>query len=484
MASGYASIEGFNVLAASVMHHAEKKAIHHKIKVYAPGGATLADNLLYMDAKGAFTPHQQDWHKHRKKESRFKATETFDAQTVVILDEQMLSLLRTNEGERTLDGMIEAGCSFVYPQGWDLGLNPFNATTTDAIKSRVAGIIDGAKQHSGDGPVEQAHILKALSHHEQLAAISAKGATVHMAGPEQTMAHTAETIARQLSGYAGVTSKQIEVAISRYIASRGVLENDAMARRLLTNMLGYTANVSGMRKIAQLFKQHIDEQVTMNKDNVYVYLREKRKSFGLLGMMYASLYNQSSDKFFHNIRQFVDRIEDRSVVVLLLDDVAASGKSLFKALWGYDTGMSFSKAPEGLFGLHAPEVSNEDRNAAKRTYDGEVLILPVIGTDMAQGLFVAAGQQIFDKTAYKEAQKVNALFSEDPQGFIGRLSVKERAVLKALFDKMDLGYGQTGLNMAFAYMGPNNNNLFFSELLARYFIVNRNQEASKRYVPK
>jgi hypothetical protein len=43
----------------------------------------------------------------------------------------------------------------------------------------------------------------------------------------------------------------------------------------------------------------------------------------------------------------------------------------------------------------------------------------------------------------------------------------------------DIGFGGNALSMVFPYMAPDNNNSLFGDLIAKFFILNRNRAASK-----
>jgi hypothetical protein len=69
-------------------------------------------------------------------------------------------------------------------------------------------------------------------------------------------------------------------------------------------------------------------------------------------------------------------------------------------------------------------------------------------------------------------------------------ALKESAFFKALDAKtqerlIDLvgfeGFGRNALCMAFPHMAPDNNNLLFGDLLAKFFVLNKNRDAAKTY---
>jgi hypothetical protein len=58
-----------------------------------------------------------------------------------------------------------------------------------------------------------------------------------------------------------------------------------------------------------------------------------------------------------------------------------------------------------------------------------------------------------------------------------QLSPADQNTMEALVQ----GFGfENGTSMAFPYMAPDNNNTFFADVIAKFFIVNRNANASKK----
>lgn len=483
MSAGFASAEGLNLLTLAIAQYAPTDTP----KLYAPGDITLADNMIYMDSKGTFSPVQRDHHKSQLKSNRFEHTDQVEDNMVVLLDKHMMARLSA-DNDRLLNEMIAKNCTFIYPRGWEDGLNLFNTaglkkdqTDAQAIEVRLRVLVERVKSNSGDSHVTQEHIQAALREHaqSQLDKINSKlgpDQMVHEVGPESMAKQTNEMLARQLSGYAGITPRQIEAAIDAYI-NGNTIQDEAMARRMLQNMLGYNADISSMRKLVKLFDAHIRAHVPdADRGNVHVYLREKQKSFGLLGMMYASLYGISTNRFFDDVDSFVRALpNDQRAFVLLLDDVAASGNSLLKALLGIDN--RGRDAEPGLF--KRPNSANTQTGSFLPHHINDLVkILPLIGTDDSSKLFVDNGTQKHAQTVYAEAQLLQSLFSQHGVSFFDRLSLAEKVMLDNIFLRTR-GYGDTGLNMAFPYMAPNNNTVFFASLLARFFILNRNQSASK-----
>ena len=443
--------------------------------------------MIYMDSKGTFSPVQRDHHKSQLKSNRFEHTDQVEDNMVVLLDKHMMARLSA-DNDRLLNEMIAKNCTFIYPRGWEDGLNLFNTTgiggQTDAmaIEARLRVLVERVKSNSGDAQVTQEHIQAALREHAQaqLDKINSKlgpDKMVHEVGPESMAKQTNEMLARQLSGYAGITPKQVEVAIDAYINGNAI-GDPTMARRMLQNMLGYNADISSMRKLIQLFDAHIRSHVSdPSSNNIHIYLREKQKSFGLLGMMYATLYGTGRDKFFEDIDHFVQQVQNGTPLVLVLDDVAASGNRLVKALRGEQKG---NRDWPGLFGIYS---GDGDVPTIERHYQGKVNILPIIGTDMAREKFVDGTQQRYEHVQFEQALLLQALFSTptsnaQPLSFFGQLTPQERQCFNNYLHNTR-GYQDTGLNMAFPYMAPNNNTVFFAALLARYFVLNRNQSASK-----
>jgi len=142
-------------------------------------------------------------------------------------------------------------------------------------------------------------------------------------------------------------------------------------------------------------------------------------------------------------------------MVVVLDDVAGSGDSLVSAVARMNSA-----------------VGGGD------PYLGNVLVSPMVSTEMARDRFgdgwnegesAAAAAVKFQPRAMARALAESSFFQGLPE--------PKKMELESNVEAM--GYRGNATSMAFPYMAPDNNNRFFAESMAPFFIANRNRAASK-----
>ncbi|HZJ64343.1 MAG TPA: hypothetical protein VFD36_12560, partial [Kofleriaceae bacterium] len=437
--SGYGDMESLNSLRAAAEPYLAKGA-----ELYTPGQGSLADNLTYLATeKKVFHDTPGD----------IAPTREIKQGTVVILDDVVLAKIKSDPAFAR--SLRDHGAVLLDPRGFAEGNNMFNAGTPDAIARRTARLLDAATEiqaRSGGKMSFDDAITAALDRPalETLAAadpaLAGQRRVVDPAGHPDT---SSEAIAGKLNGDAGISEARLEAALSR------VPEAD---RGYLRELLAQQGEVFSPRRIAnsleaqhQRIMQHAAEH-GIAPDKVYYFILEPSKSYDMVAMAHRAVTETPVDHYISGADALAARHLGPDTMLVILDDVAGSGNSL----------------------------KNKASPAAANTgYPGEIVVSPVVSTTDAVSLFEGRPRPGSNLEGGSPApylpEKVIQSLRSSP--FYQSLSHADQAELEALVGH--LGFDENGLSMAFPYMAPNNNNLFFSDQIAQWFIMNKTRGASK-----
>ncbi|MBX2802829.1 MAG: hypothetical protein KTR31_34425 [Myxococcales bacterium] len=156
-------------------------------------------------------------------------------------------------------------------------------------------------------------------------------------------------------------------------------------------------------------------------------------------------------------------------MLIILGDIAGSGASMQRAIRG--------GGRPAVAGICSPSVD----------FQGKIVAAPILGTTDAEQRFTVrdntlhpSNVQLVDQIDDGEVfyRPFRSVPTTESSAFFRSLSEEQR---ESALDLMgpEHGYGGNALLMAFPYMAPNNNNRFFVDVLARHFVLNRNQGAVK-----
>jgi hypothetical protein len=193
----------------------------------------------------------------------------------------------------------------------------------------------------------------------------------------------------------------------------------------------------------------IAAQRGVRPDNVFYYIHRADKSYSTMALAHREATGTPVDHYLDGAADLASKQLGPDTMVVILDDVAGSGDSLVAA----------------------------SGTASRTGYKGQVIVSPMVSTQIANTVFTEPGRGVTStrpNTTYVPGRVMTAL-KESP--FFRALSAPQQWKLEELLN--GFGFDHNGLSMAFPYMAPDNNNVFFADQLAREFIINRNQEASK-----
>ena len=243
-------------------------------------------------------------------------------------------------------------------------------------------------------------------------------------------------------------------------------------------MLAQNMAVYSPRQLADLSKKvHANVQELAAKsgiapENIYYVVptdpAKGVKSFGMTTMMHLEnngipqkqlvsyMYDPATKTSKLNLPPGVD---PKNSMIVVVDDLGASGKSLVDL-----------------------------RVALANQFEGKTVISPLVATEKASQAFAELPSALSNTTHFLPASQVPS-FRSTP--FYQSLNDVQKAQFDALV-KRYWGYSSdgltssgAGLNMAFPYMSPNNNNGLFAEKFAPYFtLYGKGAKESFNYDPK
>lgn len=313
----------------------------------------------------------------------------------------------------------------VYPEGWINGINPFNQAVN--IKGKVQTVLDKILKLQSERGLKPDKALELVLNEDITERITKLGLrkkfTILRIKDLINVPHTAEQISKQLAP-AAMSEKELTKAIN---------DLPEESRQLMLEYLLHNTDIYSPRRLSiSLQKMHKHfERKGMTGEDVYYFVPNSLKSYGIISMMYKTANNIPLSKI------LLDTVPPANTKrLILLDDFAGSGKSLYDQI-------------------------NHLKNFLK--YKGNITLAPVISTDFAMTHSLDAWNNITFcpykiKKKLKEGDYFKMLSPEDKEKLI--IAMKR------------LGFNENGFSIVFPYTSPDNNNLFFATNIAPRFTLN------------
>jgi hypothetical protein len=438
-ASGFGNMESLNAIRVAM-----QETLADGRPLFTPGSGSLADNIAYSSSKGSYE------NVAGADGSEVLTTKELRHGCVVVLDDVVLQRIKTDSD--FAQELIDRDCVLLEPHGFGAGITMFNATSPEAISKRTAEILVRARQieTAGSGAIDLGMAID-IALGEQSKAIldrasSELGGRVRTVHPTAVPDLSSQAIAHQLSGDAGITEEQLEQALAGL---------DADMQRYARELLAHQGDVFSPRRFANDLAEQHQKMLAMAAsrgvaaENVYFYIPKGGKSYGMIAMAHRQATGTAVSRYINGPEDLADSDLGADSLIVVMDDVAGSGDSLHQAV--------------------------DAINATP--YPGHVIVSPMVSTEVARDLFTNPALGVAGSRAnltYEPRQMSRALTES---AFFQNLSPADQVKVRALVDKM--GFGDNALSLAFPYMAPDNNSTFFGDLVAKYFIVNKNRMASK-----
>jgi uncharacterized protein DUF4157 len=444
-ASGFGSMESLNALRKAMQPHLADGA-----RLYAPGRGSLADNITYLSTKNAF-----DGVVPEAAGTRIVAVDDVVGHTMVVLDDVVQHQIKT---EPTFaKKLVDRHAILLQPRGFDVGNTMYNTASSAALAERTSRLLKRSQEIH-----EQAHGKLTFDDAVTMALDEGALHTLRVADPTLTgqvevvdaAAHpdvSSAGIAKELAGGAGISEADIEKLLARLPEQR-----QSYARELLV----HEAQVYSTRRVAtELVTRH--QQLMhdaaahgIKPQDVYFYISRANKSYGMMAMAHRQATSTPIDRYLNGASDLTGHKLGARTMVVVLDDVAGTGNSLLTV---------------------AHEISETG-------YKGRVVLAPMIADDMANELFLgnkehpeAAVIKDYPNMSFEPGRLVHGIKQSE---FYKRLPPAEQ---EQLLDTVGTQRGYLGgaLSVVFPYMAPDNNLPFFGDLIAKFFIANRNRRAAK-----
>lgn len=451
-ASGFGNMESLNVLRMALEPHLAAGR-----RVYMPGRGSLPDNFAYLERKGAFGELAVATRR------RVPVADDITSDTVIILDSVVLQQLRTDRAFAHL--VANTDCTLINPRGFNSGINMFNGSSVDAIAKRTGVLVKEAQRvvdESGgliafDDAVTQTLDLET---YETVSAVDVRlwGRVESVDPATDSKATNASNayIAEKLSGNAGISPEELAQALERVPPERQDYARELLARE---------ANVFSSRRLAaELYDHHtrimnLAAERGLAAEDVYFLVpgfAGQQKSFGMIAMAHREATGTPIEQYLDgydprtlmpiDIKETLGPDRASRAMLVLLDDVAGSGMTLKDI------------ATETVIGS---------------AHEGPLVVSPVLSTTQADES-LAGLTQLRSNVLYEPRQSSPELHKKD---FYTSLKPADQEALTQFMGTS--GWAGGTLSVAFPYMAPDNNNSFFGDLVAKFFIVNRARAASK-----
>ncbi len=404
--------------------------------LYLPGKGSLADNLAYTAGKGSYD-HLPNG------ELTINATSVIKENTVVILDEVVLRQLQTNP--QLVQDIVEKKSIILEPLGFNTGINLYNSPSPKAVAERTASLLHLATEieTAQQVPFDQAVQLALDSNATALAKLHPElPARLRRVSPPKAGDDSDAEISKLLNGEAGINERELEAELKRVPPAMRDQARELLARQ--------SEIFSSRRFAGELEEQHHQllaqaSAAGVPAEKVFFYIPRQGKSYGMLAMAHRQATGTSVDRYINGISETKERSLGKDTAVVIFDDVAGSGESLALA--------SAALVQSG--------------------YRGRVIVSPMISTEYAKHAMAGVSAK---SPNVEFAPRSMARGLKESFFYQGLDPAQQHELLKSVGSR---GYKGNGLSTVFPYMAPDNNNSLFGDLIAKFYIANRNRAAAK-----
>lgn len=429
--SQYASMDAWNGLRLAL-----ETELWRGNALYLPGSGSLADNIAYVSSKHSFD-------KIEGLERPLVTTKELRPRTFIIMDEVVLHKIQTEP--EFAKAITKYSIRMLEPRGFRNGINLYNSPNAEAVATRTAEILHRAFALNADGRITfEKAVDVALSNgtiDTLRAANPALEYNLKEVDIEQYPELSEQAISRQLNGGAGISEGELTEQLSRLSVEQ---------REYARELLAHQSEIFSSRRLArELAEQHkllveLASRRGISPDKVFFFIPEEGKSYGMLAMAHRQATSTTADRYINGSAELKARKLGKDTALIVLDDVAGSGMSL-----------------------------RDSVEVMLLSYSGEVLVSPMVSTEMARS---SIGDGFPGSTNVTFAPRAMSRALEESFFYKNLDPAQQENVSSVAGAK---GFARNALSMAFPYMAPDNNNSFFGDLIAKFYILNRNRSAAK-----
>ena len=413
----FSNMQSFNELNKIL----EKEGVNNNFILLRTERPSLADNHIYVVNKW----HDFDRCHHNRRIDELKH---YNEKGLSLFDDEILYLLESNlDFRRDFNRYVG---KILYPEGWLNGINLFNHT--ENLAEKVSDVLKNVKNNTNmsDQDIDKAlnnainsQVLNKINKLKLSGILNPDIEFKIIQNEERVkLEPNSENIANNLAVDKISTNELNEI----------ILSFPGQYRQLILEMLAHDMKVFSLRMLSErLYNLHGKICPDGNLDGVYFFVADPLKSFNFVMNIYKTINKIPSS---HIITSSIN-IPNNAKKVVIIDDISASGQGLIHA---------------------CSELSIKGYN---------IELVPLIATDKAinklferyqhKNISIIPGEVI---KPFRETDYFSALPDE----------------IKELYSRLlqTFGFDRQGLNVAFPYMSPDNNNAFFNNFIAKYFTLN------------
>lgn len=444
----FANMDGLNKIVAEIQK-LEKPSDH----LFVQGDSSLASNIAYLNGKGNFKDLNMDNVTNYQHIPNCSTSSCFVGS--LLLDEDLLNRLKN---DAALLNCIKNSSNFttlIYPESWINGVNPFNQASLDEIKNKVVDVVNRAKK-----------LQKESAYNVDKAIINALNAPIL----EEISKLGLQNKFKIISSHSSIENPNAKDIEDLLVPNR-ITEEDLkrilqekipeLYRQVVLEILARESKLYTPRTLSILAKQQYQKIIdianknNVNNDNIYYYIPEERKSFGMATMIYQLTNKISPEKIVTNLNN-ITQTPNTKCLLVVLDDFAGSGDTLYDIYKSFEFKLEHKCYTSTLDCIMAPLVSTDK---AIKWFNEEI---------NKENLSHKSNDRPKTKLHYCPGSEIKLLENSDWYKLLPKSD--QLLIDKILFSK---GHRDNSLCLAFPYMAPDNNNYLFAGLFAPFFTLNR-----------
>lgn len=415
--SQFASYQSFNIIFDVL-----KQESNEGNNTYWFGLTSLSDSIAYLSNKS----YKGEYNKAGEFNLAFKYSQ-IDKKGNLLLDKFMLEEIETHP--ELVEKIKQYNIGLIYPEGWINGINPFNFTTLQDIKERTDILLKEAENISKSESLDfDASLVKAINKpiFDKLKPFNLEKNVKVILNPQLTKDDVSIEKIQKTWKPAIISSDELSTSLLGYegIQKQAVLEMLAQSAEIISPRRMNLMMQDQHRKVLNYAKQE-----NIPEENIYYYVHIRGKSYSLATMNYLIANNIHSNKVFNQKDEKRLPQNDKSTLIVVIDDFAGTGSSLNGAL----------------------------NSAYMTTKNPKIVAAPLILTSKAKSSLEWDTISSIEIKGFKDTEYFNLLDSTKIP----------------YFDFIGKCMGNTYTNLVLPYMAPDNNNNFFAENIAPYFTLNK-----------
>ena len=360
-----------------------------------------------------------------------KAPKFAESKATCIVDELLLQKMETNSSY--LREILSKDLSFVIPEGFSSGLNPFNQTKSlkEILKQHIIKFKELKLKYPDKSEDEIISELLNQSFKQRLEKLGIKDAKV-IRGSYST---DINSLVEQLNGK-HISAEELNKILAKYPEKKRQYILEILARSLTV------PNSKEISKKMQIMHKMLVKLNGGSDKGIYYVIPQDTKSYSIITMQYQ-LINNISPRRIITLEELSKQIPKDAKSLVVLDDLAGSGESLQTAF------------------MSIYECLPKEQEQIK-----DVFLMPMLSTKKAFKLLNKEGMGKVRATCIP-TEIVESIQSKQ---YWSTLSEEDQIIIKNILDGS--GFGGDNLCVCLPYLGPDNNCSFFSKNFAQLFTLN------------